>query len=271
MWWTPSLHNYIVSTPDILTGVGFFDSVWIDQLRSAINALKARHKKHECSRQGALVTPLVVELEDALACLELIPGAFSQVQFAVAHLQCVFLELMAWLDYAFIYYPMIIGTALPATSVANVIGAFIKPGGPTVQQYLRASVPLWFVQTSQNLPLIWIDALVKPRYVHEYVPVTDASTPLPPFFTGSSLSEGKHMAYVCFVHRFVGIANPLGMNTVNPCIQTPLSSTAGAHSLTNVPAPATSHGLKGKQPCEFKLADFFPYLTVLHLIHRSKT
>ena len=79
------------------------------------------------------------------------------------------------------------------------------------------------------------------------------------------------MAYACFVHRFMGIANPLGMNTVNPRIQTPLSSTAGAHSSTNVPAPATSRELKGKQPCEYKLADFFPYLTVLRLIHRSKT
>ena len=266
----PSLHNYIVSTPDVLTGVGFLDSVWIDQLRSAIDALKACHKKHERSRRGALVTPLVVELEDALAHLELIPGAFSQVQFVVAHLQCVFLELTAWLNYAFIYYPMMIGTALPVTSVVNVVGAFIKPGGPTVQQYLRAGIPLWFVQTSQNLPLIRIDALVKPRYVHEYVPVADASTPLPPFFTGSSLSEGKHMAYARFVHKFMGIANPLGMNTVNPRIQTPLSSTAGACSSMNVPAPATSHGLKGKQPCEFKLANFFPYLTVLRLIHRSK-
>ena len=78
------------------------------------------------------------------------------------------------------------------------------------------------------------------------------------------------MAYACFIHKFMGIANPLGMNTVNPRIQTPLSSTAGAHSLMNMPAPATSHGLKGKQPCEFKLANFFPCLTVLHLIHRSK-
>ena len=166
---------------------------------------------------------------------------------------------------------MMIGTALPATSVVNVVGAFIKPGGPTVQQYLHAGVLLWFVQTSQNLPLIRIDALVKPHYIHEYIPVTDASMPLPPFFTRSSLSEGKHMAYACFIHKFMGIANHLGMNTVNPRIQIPLSSTAKAHSLTNMPAPATSHGLKGKQPCEIKLANFFPYLTVSHLIHRSKT
>ena len=50
MWWTPSLYNYIVSTLDVLTGVGFLDSVWIDQLCSAIDALKAHHKKHEHSR-----------------------------------------------------------------------------------------------------------------------------------------------------------------------------------------------------------------------------
>ena len=35
---------------DAVTQVGFLDSVWIDQLRSAIDALKAHHKTHKCSR-----------------------------------------------------------------------------------------------------------------------------------------------------------------------------------------------------------------------------
>ena len=145
--------------PDVLTGVGLLDSLWVGQLRVAIDTLKARHKRYKHSMRGASVTPLVVELEDALARLELLPGTFSQVQFAVAHLQRVFLELTAWLDYAFIYYPMMIGTAPRATSVANVIGTFIKPG-PVIQQYLRAGIPLWIVHTAQKLPLTRIDALV---------------------------------------------------------------------------------------------------------------
>jgi hypothetical protein len=262
IWWTPSLDSYVVSAQDVLTGVGLLNSLWIDQLRSAIDALKARHKIYERSTRGASVTPLVVELEDALARLELLPGTFSQVQFAVAHLQRVFLELTAWLDYSFIYYPMMIGTALPATSFANVVGIFIKPG-PAVQQYLRAGVPLWIVHTSKKLPHTRIDALVNPRCAHEYVPVADASPPFPPFFTGLSTSEDKHTAYARFAHRFMGLANPLEMNSVDSNIQVPLSSTARVHSSTNAPAPATSRGMKGKRPCEFKLAHFLPYLIVL--------
>ena len=262
MWLTPSSNNHIVSMPDVLTGVGLLDSLWVGQLRVAIDTLKARHKRYEHSTRGASVTPLVVELEDALARLELLPGTFSQVQFVVAHLQRVFLELTAWLDYAFIYYPMMIGTAPRATSVANVIGTFIKPG-PVIQQYLRAGIPLWIVHTAQKLPLTRINALVEPCRAHEYVPVADASTPLPPFFSGSSTSEDKHMAYARFIHRFMGLANPLEMTTVDSRIQIPSSSTAKVHSSTKAPAPATSRGVKGKQPCEFKLAASFLYLIVL--------
>jgi hypothetical protein len=72
----------------------------------ALSYGKARYKKHESSTRGASVTLLVVELEDALARLEMLPGTFSQVQFAVAHLQRVFLEITA---YGFIYHTSMIG------------------------------------------------------------------------------------------------------------------------------------------------------------------
>lgn len=91
--------------------------------------------------QRALVTPLIVELEDALSHLEFLLGTFSQVQFMVVHLQCVFLKLTAWLDYAFIYYPMIIDTAPSATSVVNIVRLCTKPG-LIVQQHLHASILL---------------------------------------------------------------------------------------------------------------------------------
>jgi len=263
IWKTPSLSNHVVSEPDVLKGVGLLDCYWIGMLHSAVDTLKTRHKEHEHSMWGRSVTPLVVDLEDTLACIELLPGTFSQVQFTVVHLQRLFLELTAWLDYAFVYYPMMIGTACPSPFVQNVVGTFIKPG-PAVQQHLHAGAPLWIVQPSQKLPLIRIDALIEPCHAYEYIPVADGSPPFPPFFTGLSLSEDKYMAYVCIVHRFMGLVNPLEMKIVDSRIQSPLSSTARVHSSVNAPAPATSHGMKGKQPCEFMLADFFPYLTVLH-------
>ena len=43
----------------------------------------------------------------------------------------------------------------------------------------------------------------------------------------------------------------------------PSSSMARVHSSMNMPVHATSHRMKQKEPCEFKLADFVCYLTVL--------
>jgi len=153
MWKTPSLNNHVVSEPDVLKGVGLLDCYWIGTLRSAVDTLKACHKEHEHSMQGRSVTPLVVDLEDALTHLELLPGTFSQVQFVLAHLQRFFLKLMAWLDYTFVYYPMMIGTACLSLFVQYIVRTFIKPG-PAVQQHLHAGAPLWIVQPSQKLPLI---------------------------------------------------------------------------------------------------------------------
>jgi len=149
--------------------------------------------------------PLVTELDDTFMCLESLPGSLRQIQFTVAHLQCHFLELTAWLDYAFTYLPIMVGNASSPNFLANIISTFISPG-PVAQQLLCAGIPVWITTPFRFLPLIWIDVLVEPCRANRYAVQADVSPPFNTFFVRSSISLDKYKAYdhvrwLCCAHN----------------------------------------------------------------------
>jgi len=173
MWHTPSSATFIPSAPGVLGRVGRLDPLVTNTLPAAVDTLKNRHKQYDNRTSGKSCLPLVIELNNILTRLDVLPGTIRQVHFAVVHLQRLFLELTAFLDYAYVYLPIMRGIGPPATATANVVGTFIaSESGPLVQQFVRAGIPVWITATSTLLPVIRIDALVEPRRPHQHTEQT---------------------------------------------------------------------------------------------------
>src|ERR1700724_1343565 len=78
MWLTPGASLFVLSAPDVLTGVGKLDPNLTKQFRQAVDTLKARHRKYESRKAGKSCISLVTELDDTLAHLKSLPGSLRQ-------------------------------------------------------------------------------------------------------------------------------------------------------------------------------------------------
>jgi len=152
-------------------------------------------------------------LSQGLSQLEQLPMDFTQLKFCVAEVQQAYLELMAGLDYLYIYKPRMDGILPPATKTVQTIGVFTMDS-TIAQEFTRAGLPVWFMHPAHTLPGIRVDSVIEPRKRNEFLELCDAETKFDTVFCGSADDRKKCRAIALHSRQFFSYYNPFTLYVV---------------------------------------------------------
>ncbi|KAH6891667.1 hypothetical protein BKA70DRAFT_1441305 [Coprinopsis sp. MPI-PUGE-AT-0042] len=116
-----------------------------------------------------------------------IPMNRNELLRSVAESQRYARETMAYIDYYVDFKPRIDGMGQRATTVANVVGAFVQD--PLVAQELQAAgIPFWFVHPVSDVGHVRVKALATLRLPQPTLVFNDARPKMPIIFKGPATS-----------------------------------------------------------------------------------
>ncbi|KAH6902229.1 hypothetical protein BKA70DRAFT_1435388 [Coprinopsis sp. MPI-PUGE-AT-0042] len=115
------------------------------------------------------------------------PMTRNELLRSVAELQRYARETMAYIDYYVEVKPCINGIAKRATTVANVIGAFVQDA-LIAQELQAAGIPFWFVHPVSDVGHVRVEALATLRLPQPTLVFKDAKPKMPIIFKGPATS-----------------------------------------------------------------------------------
>ncbi|RDB26698.1 hypothetical protein Hypma_005260 [Hypsizygus marmoreus] len=192
MWWIPTRDDFdFVDGGNILAGLGRLDPIKLGRLGGLVHSIQQQVQEYKNNRnlshgKNSPITALSTALNHAFTRLASLSTSLRQTQFGVALLQRSFLELKAHLDYLTVFHPRMTGEQPAATSVADMIGAYVFDE-VVVQEFVRAGLPVWTLKQCSLLSTTRVDSLVQPRLPTTWAVLEDAIPQYQPFFTGSAV------------------------------------------------------------------------------------
>jgi hypothetical protein len=238
MWWQVTRDEFTLSTRGIVTGVGLISGVKLAQIARLASSLQswatAYLNDHDFPKKAEGVTILSNALKQGMTKLESLPMGLQQAGFCVSHVQRLYLELVALLDYMTVYKPRIDGRLPTAAQVASTMGA-ITENPMVAQDFIRAGLPVWLVRSYKEVPVTRIDSLVVMRQPADYLCLTDAKPAHRTMFVGKADDPNKYLTinkyiqyYFRYPNPFDQIMRPANAPTAAPCGNTPAQSVPAA-------------------------------------------
>jgi hypothetical protein len=163
MWWQVTRDEFSLSTRGIMTGIGLINATRLAQIHQAATSLQSRATAYlnddNFPKKAEGVAILSNALKQGMTKLESLPMSLQQAAFCVSHVQRLYLELVALLDYMTVYKLRIDGHLPAATQVALTMGA-ITDNPAVAQDFICAGLPVWLVRSYKEVPVTRIDSLV---------------------------------------------------------------------------------------------------------------
>jgi len=85
-----------------------------------------------------------------------------------------------------------------------------------VQEFMKAGLPIWFMQPAHTLPGVCIDAIVEPRNPHDFIELLDAETKFNIVFCGSADDLEKRKAFALHSWQFFPYYHPFTLYIIKP-------------------------------------------------------
>jgi hypothetical protein len=226
MWWQLTRDDFVLSTAGIVTGVGLIHGTKLAQISRLVNSLQSRTRAYlndeKFPRKAEGATILLNVLKQAMIKLESLPMSLQQAGFCVSHVQQLYLELVALLDYMTIYKPRIDGRIPIASQVACTVGAITE--NPSVaQDFIRAGLPVWLIRSYKEVPVTRTDCLKAMRKPADYLCLDDAQPVQRTMFVGKADDPNKYLMINRYIRYYFRFPNPFDLIKKPP--NAPFSST----------------------------------------------
>lgn len=225
MWWQLTREGFSLSTRGIVTGIGLISSTKLAQISRLVKDLQSRAtaylKNDRFPKKAEGVMVLSNALEQGITRLESLPMSLQQAGFCLSHVQRLYLELVALLDYITIYKLRIDGHLPAATQVASTMGV-ITENPMVAQDFIRAGLPVWLIRSYKEVPATRIDALKTPRQPADYLCMEDAHLAHDTMFVGKADDPNKYLTISRYIHYFFRYPNPFDL--INKPANAPFSS-----------------------------------------------
>ena len=224
MWWQLTREGFSLSTRGIVTGIGLISSTKLAQISRLVKDLQSRAtaylKNDRFPKKAEGVMVLSNALEQGITRLESLPMSLQQAGFCLSHVQRLYLELVALLDYITIYKLRIDGHLPAATQVASTMGV-ITENPMVAQDFIRAGLPVWLIRSYKEVPATRIDALKMPRQPADLC-MEDAHLAHDTMFVGKADDPNKYLTISRYIHYFFRYPNPFDL--INKPANAPFSS-----------------------------------------------
>jgi hypothetical protein len=209
MWWNPTRAEFFPLENGVLDGLGQLSTSIYWTFQEMSKGLKERveiYKKK--SKSTSQLSLLVRAMDDALTRMGSLKSPFGLMWFKITEFQRIYLEIYALLDYLEIYKPRMDGHQLPATTVANCIGAFTNI--PQIAQFFHiAGLPIWFIQPLKPGPFPYnVLAIVTPLDPADALCISPHEPPFPVIYRGYMNAREKHDAIQSYSRKWLVFKDP---------------------------------------------------------------
>jgi len=242
MWWDAAPADFIPSSTagSIISGLGKLDNSKTQELRRSVESVVARAKSYEARTQKK-IPPLpssIMAMTHALTRLESIATSFREMVFGITEVQRYFREITGMLDYMEIYKPRMDGEDVPASNLANAIGAFTTEVR-VAQDFVVAGLPVWLIRPASAFDDQNILAVVTPMSPDKCLVVGKCNPEFPVIFSGDGCDLKKFEVIHQYSRHFLRYPDPF--NHVPSCASLP--SSPSHPSSPSVPVANSSHNV----------------------------
>ncbi|KAJ7574223.1 hypothetical protein C8J56DRAFT_1065018 [Mycena floridula] len=213
LWDSPTQIEFIRDFRQMSIGLGHCRPSYLACYAPLLKDLHLQYQMYLSTHSdpNKLAMSLFSSINQAFKCLEFLHMTLRQCIVQLAQFKCLYLELLAVLDWIQKWQPMLNGILpipLPI-EVAPTMGAFVIDD-KVVQGFFQVGLPFWHIHGIQKLPHLHIDHLHSVLYptASNFVTEDNASPPFPVIFTGSATDPGKNVAIERFLASFLRDKDP---------------------------------------------------------------